>query len=106
MRSMMLPLTSTLDGAESEPLLPSKIRTFWNSVALAFADGLPCARAAEASARDKSGSATTRIRREMEVMRTPPEQKSQLVNHCRVIDARRFRLADPYRRCKPRLKVD
>ena len=43
MRSMMLPLTSTLDGAESEPLLPSKIRTFWNNVALAFAGGLPCA---------------------------------------------------------------
>ena len=30
---MMLPRTSTLDGADSEALLPSKMRTFWNSVA-------------------------------------------------------------------------
>src|SRR5215470_3768217 len=30
MRSILLPRTSTFDGAESVVLLPSKMRTFWN----------------------------------------------------------------------------
>ena len=43
MRSMILPLISTLDGAESEAPLPSKMRTFSNNVAPAsFSGGLPC----------------------------------------------------------------
>ena len=33
MRSMILPLISTLDGVESEASLPSKMRTFSNNVA-------------------------------------------------------------------------
>ena len=33
MRSIVLPLTNTLEGAERAAPLPSKIRTFWNSVA-------------------------------------------------------------------------
>src|SRR4030088_3644025 len=73
MRSMMLPLTSTLDGAESEPLLPSKMRTFWKSVALEFAGGSLCARVAEASPTAMSGrSVATNLRRDMEVMGTLP----------------------------------
>ena len=28
--SILSPRTSTLEGAESEPLLPSNMRTFWN----------------------------------------------------------------------------
>jgi len=57
MRSMILPWISTLDGADSEAPLPSKMRTFWNNVALAFAGGLPCARAAATSPMGISESA-------------------------------------------------
>ena len=39
MRSMILPLISTLDGAESEAPLPSKMRTFSNNVAPASFSG-------------------------------------------------------------------
>src|SRR5215510_14448135 len=66
MRSMILPLTRTLDGADSEAPFPSKMRTFWNNVALFVAGGLPCARAADASPTAISGSAATKILRDIE----------------------------------------
>jgi len=71
MRSMIMPLTSTLDGAESEAPLPPKMRTFWNNVALAFAGGLPRARAADASATAISESAATKILRDIEFIGFP-----------------------------------
>src|SRR5215470_16403287 len=39
-RSILFPRTSTCEGPESRPTLPSKMRTFWNTVA---ADGCVCA---------------------------------------------------------------
>ena len=45
MRSMILPLISTSEGAESAALLPSKIRTPWKRVDVAgAASGAPCAK--------------------------------------------------------------
>jgi len=60
-----------LDGAESEAALPSKMRTFWNNVALAFAGGLPWPRAADASPTAISESAATRILRDIEFISLP-----------------------------------
>src|SRR5262245_9215945 len=65
-RSMVLPLTSTLDGADSEPPLPSKMRTFWNNVALTASGRLPCAWTVDTSPSAKS--AATKIRSDIEVM--------------------------------------
>src|SRR5215813_3000136 len=65
MRSMILPLIRTLDGADSEAPFPSKMRTFWNNVALVVAGGLPCARALDASPTVRSGSAATKILRDI-----------------------------------------
>src|SRR5271156_1217897 len=96
MRSMMLPLTSTLDGAESAPPLPSKIRTFWNSVAPAFVGGLPCAQAAEASPTAINGSATTRIRRDMEIMGIPTEQKAQHSACMQPLPGHQLRMPDAF----------
>ena len=48
--------------------LPSKMRTFWNNVALTTAGGLPCAWAAGASPSAISGSAATKKRSDMEVI--------------------------------------
>ena len=67
---MILPLISTLDGAESEAPLPSKMRTFWNNVALSFAGGLPCA-GADASPTAISESAATTILRDIEFIDFP-----------------------------------
>jgi hypothetical protein len=45
--------------------------TFWNNVALAFAGGLPCARAADASPTAISESAATKILRDIEFVSFP-----------------------------------
>src|ERR1700692_1968993 len=71
MRSMMLPLTSTLDGAESEEPLPSKMRTFWNNVALTSAGGLLCGWTADASPRAISETAATTNHLDTEFMQAP-----------------------------------
>src|SRR3979490_1442675 len=42
--SILLPRTRTLEGADSVVFLPSKMRTFWNSVAPSLAEGGCCAR--------------------------------------------------------------
>lgn len=69
---MMLPLTSTLDGAESEEPLPSKMRTFWNNVALISAGGLLCGWTADASSRAMSESAAAMTYRlDTEFMQAP-----------------------------------
>jgi hypothetical protein len=68
---------STLDGAESEPFLPSKIRTFWNSVVPPLAGGLPCARTTDASPTPTSGSAATKILRDIEFIEVPSRQTLQ-----------------------------
>jgi hypothetical protein len=81
----MLPLTSTLDGAESELLLPSKMRTFWNNVAPALAGGSPCARTAGDSPTPISGSVATNARREMEVMHCVPTYRG--MDHCSISTA-------------------
>src|SRR6516165_817358 len=65
MRSMILPLIRTLEGADSEAPFPSKMRTFWNNVALVVAGGLPCARAADANPTAISGSAVMKILRDI-----------------------------------------
>src|ERR1700678_2929467 len=75
MRSTMLPLTSTLDGAESEAPLPSKMRTFRNSVALTLAGGLSCGLAADVSPRAMSESAATTSRLDTEFMEAPPARE-------------------------------
>src|SRR6266403_307828 len=71
MRSKTLPLMRTLDGVESEPLLPSKIRTFWNSVVPPLAGGLSCGWTADASPRAMSESAATTNRLDTEFMQAP-----------------------------------
>src|SRR5215469_7528309 len=43
MRSILLPRTSTLEAPESVELFPSKMRTFWKSVASLSAGGVRCA---------------------------------------------------------------
>jgi hypothetical protein len=68
MRSMILPLIRTLDGADSEAPFPSKMRTFWNNAAPVVAGGLPCAQAVDASPTAISGSAATKILRNIELM--------------------------------------
>ena len=74
---MTLPLMSTLDGTESELFLPSKIRTFWNSIAPALTGGLPCARTTDESPTPISGSAATKILRDIEFIQVPSWQTLQ-----------------------------
>ncbi|HRO59492.1 MAG TPA: hypothetical protein PK177_10075 [Burkholderiaceae bacterium] len=62
MRSMMLPLTSTFDGADSELPLPSKMRTFWNSVS-AEAPSAACPRTSGACAAAATSSAAATVSR-------------------------------------------
>src|SRR5882757_3986631 len=47
--SILLPRTRTLEGADSEAFLPSKMRTFWKSVVPPSAEGACCARLARQS---------------------------------------------------------
>src|SRR6185312_14252552 len=78
-RSMMLPLTSTWDGAERALPLPSKIRTFWKSVVLALVGGLPCARRADDRPILIIGSAARMILRCPETIRNLPRFISLLL---------------------------
>src|SRR5690242_13698326 len=52
--SILLLRTRTLDGADSAPFFPSKMRTFWNSTA-----GLCCARAGGQATRHTTIDART-----------------------------------------------
>src|SRR6516164_703004 len=56
MRSILLPRTSTLEDVESVELFPSKMRTFWKSVASLSAGGVRCASPGGESATSSAAS--------------------------------------------------
>ena len=82
MRSMMLPLTSTLEGADRTELLPSKMRTFSKSVATSFADVVPCARTEEDNPIPIKGMVATKARRDMDFI-TATNPWPQVTVDCR-----------------------
>src|SRR5215510_9330567 len=70
--SIVLPRTRTFMVTLNASLLPSKIRTFSNSVPVCSADAAPCADTADDSPNPTSGIAATNAQRDMDFIDTQP----------------------------------
>src|SRR5215510_6219342 len=70
--SIVLPRTRTFMVTLNASLLPSKIRTFSNSVPVCSADAAPCADTADDSPNPTSGIAATNALRDMDFIDTQP----------------------------------
>src|SRR5215475_14561524 len=70
--SIVLPRTRTFMVTLNASLLPSKMRTFSNSVPVCSADAAPCADTAEDSPNPTNGMAATKALRDMDFIDTQP----------------------------------